>query len=75
MKNMLIPIVDKMLLKKKFIIETINDQVKNMAQIEQSRHRSPIYFLLNLVSALTAYQARSKKPVIYMSVIHLSFQF
>ena len=41
MKNRLLPIMDRIMLKKRFIIETINDQLKNISQIEHSRHRSP----------------------------------
>ncbi len=53
---------DRLLLRKRFIIETINDQLKNISQIEHSRHRSPINFLLNLLAGLAAYQLQPKKP-------------
>ena len=42
MKNQLMPIADKLLLRKRAIIETIIDQLKNISQIEHTRHRSPI---------------------------------
>ncbi|SDZ15294.1 Transposase DDE domain-containing protein [Nitrosomonas sp. Nm58] len=41
MKNKLLPLFDKLLLRKRSIIETVNDQLKNISQIEHSRHRSP----------------------------------
>jgi hypothetical protein len=53
---------DKLLLRKRVIIETITDQLKNISQIEHSRHRSPINFLVNLVAGLIAYCHQPKKP-------------
>jgi len=62
MKNKLMPVFDKILLRKRAIIETIIDQLKNISQIEHSRHRSPINFLVNLVCGLIAYCRQPKKP-------------
>ena len=62
MKNKLMLMTDKLLLRKRSIIETINDQLKNISQIEHSRHRSPINFLVNLLSGLIAYTHQPKKP-------------
>ncbi len=62
MKNKLMVMTDKLLLRKRSIIETINDQLKNISQIEHSRHRSPVNFLVNLVSGLIAYTHQAKKP-------------
>lgn len=62
MKNKLMLMTDKLLLRKRSIIETINDPLKNISQIEHSRHRSPINFLVNLVSGLIAYTHQPKKP-------------
>lgn len=62
MQNKLIPLKDKVLLRKRAIIETIIDQLKNISQIEHSRHRSPINFLINLISGLIAYSHQPKKP-------------
>jgi len=62
MKNMLMPLMDKLLLRKRSIIETIIDQLKNISQIEHSRHRSPINFLVNLICGLIAYCHQPKKP-------------
>ena len=55
MKNKLIPFYDRMMLRKRYIIETINDMLKNTAQIVHSRHRSVSNFIMNLISALGAY--------------------
>ena len=40
MKNRLMPLIDKILLRKRSIIETVNDQLKNISQIQHTRHRS-----------------------------------
>ena len=62
MKNKLMPLIDKLMLRKRGIVETIIDQLKNISQIEHSRHRSPTNFLVNLLSGLIAYTLRPKKP-------------
>jgi hypothetical protein len=62
MKNKLIPIFDKILPRKRFIIETINDKLKNECQIEHTRHRSPAGFIINLLTGLICYQTSPKKP-------------
>jgi hypothetical protein len=62
MHNRLLDWSDKLLLRKRAIIETIMDQLKNISQIEHSRHRSPINFLVNLVAGLIAYCHQPKKP-------------
>lgn len=62
MPNRLLPLVDKLLQRKRALLETINDQLKNQAQIEHSRHRSPTNFLVNLVAGLIAYCQQEKKP-------------
>lgn len=62
MKNYLMPLADKLMLRKRSIIETINDQLKNISQIEHSRHRSFTNFLVNLVAGLLAYCFQEKKP-------------
>ncbi|SFE85186.1 IS982 family transposase [Nitrosomonas sp. Nm166] len=62
MKNRLLPLFDKLLLRKRSIIEAVNDQLKNISQIEHSRHRSPFNFFVNLVAGLVAYTFREKKP-------------
>ncbi|KAA6310695.1 hypothetical protein EZS27_038046 [termite gut metagenome] len=56
MKNRLMSINDKMLLRKRSIIETINGELKNICHIEHSRHRSPDNFIINLLAALAAYK-------------------
>ena len=67
MKNKIMDIKDKLLLRKRSIIETINDQLKNISQIEHTRHRSPCNFLINLLSGLIAYCHQKKKPSLKIS--------
>ena len=64
MKNKLMRLHDKLLSRKRSIIETINDQLKNISQIEHSRHRSPVNFCVNLLCGLIAYPHQPKKPFI-----------
>ena len=56
----LTPIMDAILLRKRAIAETIIDQLKNICQIEHSRHRSPKNFFNNLLAALIAYNFNDK---------------
>jgi len=62
MQNRLMPLADKLMLRKRSIIETINDQLKNISQIEHSRHRSFNNFVVNILSGLIAYCHQAKKP-------------
>lgn len=62
MKNKLMDLSEKIILRKRAIIESVNDQLKNISQIEHSRHRSPSNFLVNLLSGLIAYSHQKKKP-------------
>lgn len=62
MKKQAIDAFDKAMLRKRSIIETINDQLKNGFDLEQSRHRSLSNFLVNIVASLLAYSYQDKKP-------------
>ena len=64
MKNQLMTLKDKILLRKRSVIETVNDELKNICQVEHSRHRSINNFLINTIAALTAYCFFPKKPSI-----------
>ena len=68
MKPVVLDNFDKLLLRKRSLIETINDQLKNISQLEHSRHRSLTGFMLNLVAALVAYSFQPKKPSIQLSL-------
>jgi hypothetical protein len=62
MKNRLMPMIDKILLRKRAIIESVMDQLKNISQIERTRHRSPINAFINIIAGLIAYCHQPKKP-------------
>lgn len=72
MKNVLMEMKDKILLRKRSVIETINDELKNICSIEHSRHRSLGNFMTNLLSALIAYSFFPKKPAIKYETIQSS---
>lgn len=67
MKNKLMPLMDKLLSRKRSIIETINDQLKNISQILHTRHRSVSNFAVNLIAGLIAYTHQEKKPSLDLS--------
>jgi len=62
MHNKLMPLVDKLLLPKRTIIETINDQIKNIQQIAHTRRRSMVNAMVNALAALVAYSHQPRKP-------------
>nr|WP_315861550.1 IS982 family transposase [[Leptolyngbya] sp. PCC 7376] len=62
MKNHLMLWHDKILARKRALIETVIDQLKNISQIEHPRHRSPANFCVNLLCGLIAYCHQPKKP-------------
>lgn len=64
MKNSLMLLQDKIALRKRALIETVNDELKNIYQIEHTRHRSFENFTTNLLSGLIAYSFFDKKPSI-----------
>lgn len=64
MSNVLFCIQDKLMLKKRGVIESVNDILKSSCYMEHSRHRSPVNFFVNLVAGLVAYSFRKKKPSI-----------
>ena len=64
MKGAIMSMSDRLLTRKRAIIETINDELKNIAQVEHSRHRSFDNFIVNMLGALAAYCFFPKKPCI-----------
>ena len=71
MKNHLMSFSDKLLLRKRVIIESILDQLKNISHIEHSRHRSPLNFVVHLVAGLIAYSHQDKKPGLHLDKLAL----
>jgi hypothetical protein len=63
---------DKLLLRKRALIETICDELKNICQIEHTRHRSQEGFIVNVISGLIAYSYLPKKPSLNLEIIDQS---
>lgn len=64
MKGKIMSVADSIFLRKRALIECINDELKNICQIEHTRHRSVVNFFTNLISGLIAYCFLPKKPAI-----------
>jgi hypothetical protein len=62
MKARVLAAFDKLLLRKRSLIETVNDQLKNTFDLEHSRHRSLTNYMINVVATLVAYSYQEKKP-------------
>lgn len=69
MKNSIMLLKDKITLRKRALIETVNDELKNVCQIEHTRHRSFENFIANLISGLIAYSFLEKKPSLNLEII------
>ncbi len=67
MKKVAISRWDKAMLSKHYLIETINDQVKNISYVEHSRHRSITGFIANMLGGLIAYCHKKNKPSINLT--------
>lgn len=69
MKGGEIPVTDRIMLRKRAVIESVNDELKNICQIEHTRHRSFTNFITNLIAGLLAYSFLPKKPAIKVDYI------
>ena len=72
MKNSLMHFSDKIILRKRAFIETVCDELKNICQIEHTRHRSQEGFIVNLISGLIAYSYFPKKPSLSLEIVDQS---
>jgi len=68
MKNRLFSMFEQLMLRKRAIIESVIDQLKNISNIEHSRHRSVANCFVNLIAGLIAYTYREKKPSINIRI-------
>jgi hypothetical protein len=69
MKGGEIPLSDRIMLRKRAVIESVNDELKNICQIEHTRHRSFTNFITNLIAGLLAYSFLPEKPAIKVELI------
>jgi len=67
MKNKLMELSDKVMLRKRSLIETVFDYLKNKFNLTHTRHRSPINFMIHLCATLVAYQFKNNKPTVSCS--------
>ena len=67
MREQLLPLIDKLLLRKRSVIETVIGQLKQILHIDHTRHRSPTNFLVNLLAGLAAYTHQPNKPSILLA--------
>ena len=68
MPNKLMDLKEKILLRKRNLIETVFDYLKNKMDIEHARHRSPINAFIHIVSTLIAYSLKKSKPSVNWGV-------
>jgi transposase len=68
-KNKLMPVLDKLLLRKRALIECVNDQLKNISQMEHTRHRSAANGIVNMLAAVVAYTFQPQKPALDLSTM------
>ena len=69
MKGKIMSISDSILLRKRAVIESVNDELKNICQIEHTRHRCFANFISNMITGLIAYSFFPKKPSIKCETI------
>ena len=69
MKEQNLSDVDAILLRKRALVESVNDELKNICKVEHTRHRSVKGFLANLVAGLAAYCFFPKKPSLNITPI------
>jgi hypothetical protein len=69
MKNYLMPLIDKLMLRGRFIIESIFHIMKNHMNLEHTRHRSPLNFFINSLACLVAYSFRKNKPAFKQALL------
>jgi IS5 family transposase len=71
MRNHLMPLADKIMLRKRFVIETVLDTLKSEMGLEHSPHRSVINAMVHVLSCLVAYAFRPGKPSISLTRQHI----
>lgn len=67
MKKRAMSLWDRAMLKKRFIIETINDQLKNISYVEHSKYHSVNGFMINMLAGLIAYCLKENKPALNLN--------
>jgi len=68
------PLMDKFSLRKPAVIESVNDQLKNICQIEHIRHRSIWNFMANMLAALCAHALQPKKTIYKITYATINYR-
>jgi hypothetical protein len=61
---------EKAILRRRSLIETVIDELKNLCQIEHTRHRSVSNFLVNLMAGIIAYCCADSKPSLNLAKVN-----
>jgi hypothetical protein len=69
MKGGELPLYDRVMLRKRVVIESVNDELKNICQIEHTRHRCFTNFITNLIAGLLVYSFLTKKQSINVDFV------
>lgn len=69
MANRLMPLFDKLMRRQRALIESVNDPLKKIGQIEHTRHRSVANLMVNLMAGLVAYTHQPKKPSLNLTPV------
>jgi hypothetical protein len=67
MKNKLMQVTDKLWLRKRAVIESVNDILMTVFDIDHTRHRSPVNALAHILGALIAYSFYDEKPCVFIT--------
>ena len=67
MKNKLMPLLDKLLLRKRTLIESVGEQLKQVCQMAHTRHRSVSNAVVHTLAALAAYTWHEQKPSLHLT--------
>jgi hypothetical protein len=71
MKNKLMPLFDKLVLRKRSMIESINNQLKNVFQVEHTRHRSVLNGFISIIAGLVAFTHHDRKPSLKLDALEI----
>lgn len=71
MKNQLVELDDKLRLKKRALIESVNDILMSVQDIDHTRHRSPINALVHTIAGLVGYHFYDNKPCVYVKPVQI----
>lgn len=66
MKNSLVQLADKFWLRKRAIIESVNDLLMTVFDIDHTRHRSPWNAVIHAIAGICAYHFYPEKPSVFI---------